>query len=393
MGETRRQVYVVSDNIISSLGFTTEENFHNLKNDRIGITIHDEPHLYPSPMPLSLIDTSGLEARASELMQQYKSKRPADAYTRLEKMFLVSIGDAIADQHINLRSNRLLFIISSTKGNIDLLEERNRVIFSHKRLYLWELGRMVADFFQIAATPMIISNACISGSIAIMMAKRFIASGKYDQAIVTGGDIASEFVISGFQSFQSLSPGPCKPFDLNRNGLSLGEGCGTIILSTEPSPLLPSVVVAGGATSNDANHISGPSRTGEELSHAINQAIRESGINAEDIGYISAHGTATPYNDEMESKAIALSNLGDVPLNSFKGYWGHTLGAAGIIESVAAIKSLRENLLIRSSGFESSGVPVPVNVLSQHISTPVQACLKTASGFGGCNAAVVYKKI
>lgn len=393
MAEMKRAVYVVSDNIISSLGFTTQENFENLKCDQIGIAIQHDPQRYPLPIPLSLIDTVSLEARADELVQSYKGKRPAASYTRLEKMFLLSIADALTGHEVNTRSKRLLFILSSTKGNIDLLGERNHIQFGHKRLYLWELGRMVADFFQFATPPLIVSNACISGSIAIMMAMRFIASGKYDQAIVSGGDIASEFVISGFQSFQSLSPGACRPFDLTRDGLSLGEGCGTLLLSTEPRDDGQAVVVAGGATSNDANHISGPSRTGEELSHAIDLAVRASGLEKSQIGYISAHGTATPYNDEMESKAIGLSGMNDIPLNSFKGYWGHTLGAAGIIESVAAIRSLRENFLIRSAGFETLGVPVPLNVLSHHISTPVTSCLKTASGFGGCNAALVFKKI
>ena len=156
---------------------------------------------------------------------------------------------------------------------------------------------------------------------------------------------------------------------------------------------MDSVIVSGAATSNDANHISGPSRTGEELSFAIKNALVEAGLTPADIGYISAHGTATPYNDEMEARAISLSGLSQVPVNSFKGYWGHTLGAAGIIESVAAVQSLRHNLLISSAGFADCGVSVPINIIKRNEALPLNACLKTASGFGGCNAAALYQKI
>ncbi len=393
MLQQKRPVYVVADNIISSLGFTTGENFVNLKNNISGIRVHEDPILSPAPVTISRIDTQEITSRATRFMDSQNHDRPAAAYTRLEKLIILSMHDAVTSSGVDPRGKRVLFILSTTKGNIDLLEERNRTAFNHRRLYLWELARTLGTYFGMQNTPMVISNACISGVVAITMAKRLIQAGLYDQAIVTGGDIATEFVISGFQSFQALSPEPCKPFDLNRTGLSLGEGCGTMVLSAEPAPEQINIIVAGTSISNDANHISGPSRTGEELSAAINQSISEAGLSPTDIHYISAHGTATPFNDEMESKAIGLSHLADVPLNSYKGYWGHTLGAAGIIESVAAIHSLREDFLIRSAGFETRGVTTPVNVIDRNRRAKLTTCLKTASGFGGCNAAAIYQKL
>ncbi|MEI7664184.1 MAG: beta-ketoacyl synthase N-terminal-like domain-containing protein, partial [Bacteroidota bacterium] len=216
----------------------------------------------------------------------------------------------------------------------------------------------------------------------------------YEHAVVTGGDITSEFVIAGFQSFQAVSPDPCKPFDVNRSGLSLGEGCGTMVLSGIPGVSAGTQIrITGAATSNDANHISGPSRTGRELSDAINLAIQEASLEPADIDYISAHGTATSFNDEMESKAFELSGLSAAPVNSFKGYWGHTLGGAGLIESVAAVSSMHDNTLYPSAGFDSTGVSVPLNVITRIQSISVDSCLKTASGFGGCNAAITFQKI
>ncbi len=388
-----KSVCILNHNIISSLGFTTDENINAIEEGTIGICPVNDQKLYPNPVSLSQIDTNQLNSKFAEVMQQYKKISPAESFTRLEKMFVVSIHNAIKNQAVVPGNSRTLLVISTTKGNIDLLENRYNAIFSHKRLYLWELGRVIQQFFGFLNPPVIISNACISGVVAIMTATRYLQSGAYDHAVVTGGDIVTEFIISGFQSFQALSPAACRPFDLNRSGLSLGEGCGTMVLSVsaQASDQLP-IRVTGAATSNDANHISGPSRTGEELSGAINQAMKQADLTPSEIDYISAHGTATPFNDEMESKAIGLSGLLDVPVNSFKGYWGHTLGGAGMIESVAGISSMKNDILYRSAGFETLGVPAALNVISAHRPANVKSCLKIASGFGGCNAAIIFQK-
>jgi len=379
--------------MITSLGFSTNENIQGIVDGRIGIADHQDTTLSNSPVNLSLIDTNMLNNKLECIIQASGQNFSIDSFTRLEKLFILSIHDALSKTDFDYRGKRVLFIISTTKGNIDLLEERYKAKFNHKRLFLWECGRIIGNFFGFSNPPVIISNACISGSIAIAVASRWIQNGQYDYAIVTGGDIISEFVISGFRSFQALSPAPCKPFDINRNGLTLGEGCGTLVLSgMELSRESSSVRIAGSAVSNDANHISGPSRTGEELSSAINMSLREAGLSPGDIDYISAHGTATLFNDEMESKAIGLSKLVEVPLNSYKGYWGHTLGAAGILESVAASHSLISNTLFKSAGFESLGVPVPLHVIEKNTSRELNTCLKTASGFGGCNAAIIFLK-
>ena len=388
-----RSVYIVNDNLVTSLGFTTAENISAIQNNRIGIRSWNDPLLYPFPVPLSRVDTDMLNLRFEEILSRYKKVAPVDFFTRLEKFFIVSIHEVLSGRPALASDAKTLLVISTTKGNIDLLEERHRSGINHKRLYLWELGRIIREFFGFANVPVIVSNACTSGVVAVMMAARYLKSGVYDHAVVSGGDIISEFVISGFQSFQALSAAPCKPFDLHRTGLSLGEGCGTMLLSVLPEYSGgPAIRVTGAATSNDANHISGPSRTGEELSFAINRTMKQATLEPRDIHYISAHGTATTFNDEMESSAIGLSGLADVPVNSLKGYWGHTLGAAGVTESIAAIASLTNNMLYRSAGFETPGVPVPLNVITENQPADLKACLKTISGFGGCNAAIIYQK-
>ena len=389
-----KDIIIARDNVITSLGCTTADNMQRLEKGVTGIHITKDPGLYGSSLPLSLVDTETLEERFLNIMDLYGVNENPDTFTRLEKLFIASIHRALHNLPTNIRGEKTLFILSTTKGNINLLEKQLKDQFPKNRLMLWEMGRVVQEFLGIANQPLIISNACISGVMAIMTAFRMLQEGRYDHAIVSGGDILSEFVISGFMSFQSLSPTPCKPYDANRDGLSLGEGCGTLILTSDPSSFttLP-VKISGGAVTNDANHISGPSRTGEELHLAIDAALKEARLKPEDIGLINAHGTATPYNDEMESKAFGLSHLDQTPLNSLKGYWGHTLGAAGVIESIISVRSMIEGIMIKSLGFEETGTPVSLNVLRENKRTDYNSILKTASGFGGCNAALILEKL
>jgi 3-oxoacyl-[acyl-carrier-protein] synthase-1 len=209
--------------------------------------------------------------------------------------------------------------------------------------------------------------------------------------VVAGADCISPFIIAGFKSFQALSTTICKPFDKDRNGLNLGEGAATLLLSSEPTGA--SLAVTGGASTNDANHISGPSRTGAEMARAIQLAMKQAGVSSSEIGFISAHGTATPYNDEMESKAFLQAALEKVPAFSLKPSFGHTLGAAGLIESAISLEALQRGWILPSPGYSNHGVTAPVTIsttLQKGVS--LQHFIKTGSGFGGCNAALVFSK-
>lgn len=378
-------VYFIADNIITSLGFNTSENFAALKANRTGIKTIDDKALYPVPFPASLVNTERLEEEFAKLSVKEK-------FTRLEKILILSVKDTLSKADIDIRSERTGIILSTTKGNIDLLEPQDNPGFEEDRLHLWKLGRVIAGYFSNPNEPVVLSNACISGVLAINIAAGLIQQGKYDHMVVTGGDIVTKFVVSGFMSFMSLSPKPCKPFDAARDGLSLGEGAGTVILSNR-GRAGENIIFKGGGSANDANHISGPSRTGEGSYIAIGSAFKEAGVTGNDMDYISAHGTATLYNDEMESIAIGRHNMENVPVNSFKGNWGHTLGAAGIVETAMMLTEMKENILLKSTGFEKPGVSIPVNVIDKTESKTLNTCLKMASGFGGTNAALVVQKI
>jgi 3-oxoacyl-[acyl-carrier-protein] synthase-1 len=385
----KQETYIAADNIISPLGFTSEENFKQLKNSQTGIRKIAAYVYSPEPMYAAVID-------AEQQEQKFKKLKTDQTFTRLEKLAILSIADALKqNKAIDITDKKTLLILSTTKGNVDLLDTSNATAFNKKRIYLWETANVIQQYFHSPNTPLVVSNACISGVLGIIIAKRLLESHAYENIIVCGVDILTEFVVSGFQSFKAVSSNIAKPYDASRDGISLGEGCGTIVLTNRQERAKPGytpILVKGGAVSNDANHISGPSRTGDGLLLAIEKTLAESGVAASEVDYISGHGTATLFNDEMEALAIHDAKLATVPMNSLKSYFGHTLGAAGVIESIIGIHSMLENTLIATYQFEKLGVSKPVNIIKTAQAATVNTCLKTAAGFGGCNAAVLFQK-
>ncbi len=380
-----KDIFIVADNIISPLGFTTEENYSNIKNGLSGIKKINSPIPPYEPLYLSKIDDKLLAEKSISIINP-------DNYTRVEKLLILSISDTLKQTKVDVKGNDFFMIISTTKGNIDLLEEENKDKFPKDRVYLWSLANTLQEYFKTIHKPLILSNACISGVNALVSASRLIRSGAYKHVLVAGVDIVSPFVVSGFQSFKAISSEPCKPFDKNRDGINLGEGCGTLLLSSDASLVKNKIKLLGGAVSNDANHISGPSRTGDGLLLAINKALKESSVSSEEIDLLNAHGTATVYNDEMESKAFKTVGLQDTTMNGLKGYYGHTLGAAGTIETIISIQSTLHNEVLPTLGYNEHGTPESVNISTVLVKKNIQYLLKTASGFGGCNGALIISK-
>lgn len=373
---------ITGDNIVSSLGFTTDENVLAIKEGRSGLRYFTDYLDVPEPFMASAIDRIELEERF------VLSGKSAGIYTPFEQMVIVSIAEAVRDKDMDLSDRRTLFVLSTTKGNVALLDPEYRGDFSNDRVYLWKSAQLIADFFGNPNEPLVVSNACISGVVAQIVAGRLLENGAYDRIVVCGADELSRFVVSGFQSFKALSPERCRPFDARRCGLNIGEAASTLIFERCPE-VAGVVALEAGAVTNDANHISGPSRTGEGLFLALQKVMTD--IDVSEIGFLNAHGTATLYNDEMESIAFERAGLQEVPLYSLKGYFGHTLGASGVIETVVAVRALQQGFLPQSLGYESCGVTRPVKVVTKLEKREICQGIKTASGFGGCNAAIRLK--
>lgn len=373
-------VYAIATNITTSAGLETADVWDTVAARQTSIRRYNDPGLSPVPFWASRLD----ENQWTVIRDETGS---AGELTPFEQMAVYSIKKALKRTKLKPGNGDTILVLATTKGNIEGLGKD-----SDERNLLSTSARLISEAAGLDTIPVIISHACVSGVTALHYGLRSLQAGRYKHAIVVGADRFTRFVLSGFQSFQAVADEPCRPFDAARKGINLGEAAATIILSTDKD-LQPLAQLRSGATSNDANHISGPSRTGAELALAINRTLTEAGITAGEIGMISAHGTATLYNDEMESKAFALAGLLSAPVHSMKGYLGHTLGAAGILESAMCIEALNRQQLIPSAGFTTLGVPENIHVTTHPEAATFNYVLKTASGFGGCNAVALWGKV
>ena len=291
----------------------------------------------------------------------------------------------------NLRTEpRTCFILATTKGDVKALEQ-GRPEDTMLPVFAARMG--AAQGFS--GQPIVVSSACISGTLAIKFAADLIALGEFDHALVVGFDEASDFVLSGFLALHAMATEGCEPFDDARDGISLGEASASVVLSRDRSLFQEGAVAeyVGGGMGNDANHISGPSRTGEGLVRAVEAALDSAGLTASDVGHVNAHGTGSVYNDGMEAIAFGRLGLGHAPVNSYKGYFGHTLGTAGLVEALIAVEALRQGILLRSLGATNTTAMPDMDILKENRDTSRDLLLKTSSGFGGCNAAVLLRAL
>ena len=377
---TSKPVYIAQNNIVSPLGFTTGENMDALAAGRSGIRLVEDAALSPVPVFASVIDHVALLKAAADC------GLPA-SIIRIETLLLLAAWPVL--QQAGMRPDaRMGFILSTTKGDIGALQTSCSNI---EAALPTTTAHHVARHLGFTAAPVVVCNACVSGLLAISVARTMIRSGRYDHVLVVGADEVTAFVLAGFRSFQAIADEPCRPFSANRAGVTLGEAAAAALITSDSTHAIAEIL--GDGSANDANHISGPSRTAEGLFYSVAGALREAGIDASAIDYISAHGTATLYNDEMEAVAFDRLGLTGAPVNSLKGSFGHTLGAAGLLEAIIAATAAQHNMLLPTVGFETLGVTKPLNVIQSYSDGHgINTFLKTASGFGGCNAAMIFRK-
>ena len=380
-------IEVLATHVLSPLGQTTADNLRAVAEGRSALRLHAGRWYLPEPFCASLLDDAADGIAGAGSAADADGVKDGDALTRFERLAAASVRAALAEAKakgtpVDAGSERTLFVLSSTKGNVGHLD-------ADLRVPLPEAAAAVARAVGIRTEPLVVSNACISGVAALVAAVRALRSGRWDTAVVVGADVLSEFIVSGFQSFKALSPEPCRPFDRDRTGLNLGEAAAAVILRRVPAEAVQDGAwyLVDGAVRNDANHISGPSRTGEGSYRALTAAL--GGVGPSRLAFVNAHGTATPYNDEMESIALTRAGLAAVPVCGLKGYFGHTLGAAGLLETVLSMAAVDGGFVPATRGHQTLGVSRPIDVSAAARPTARRAFVKLISGFGGCNAALL----
>lgn len=326
-----------------------------------------------------------------------RAREPAPAAGRAWLFALAAARRALEACPAVDRPLRTGLVLSTTKGEIGAIERlvthpADPVDAHHDP---GAFARDLSAALGLAGPVLAVSNACASGLVAVAQGARLLRRGEADRVLVVGVDALGEFLLAGFSALNALSKGPCRPFDARRTGLSLGEGSAALMLARpECAGRPPEAVLRGWAITNDAHHITAPSRTGEGLIRALTQALAMAGLRPAEIDYINGHGTGTLYNDEMEAKAVrAVFGLPTPPVTSMKGYFGHTLGAAGVIETVLSLAALRARTVPASLGLNEPGVSEPITLPRAHLPLPrFDHFVTHKCGFGGMNAVLVISR-
>ena len=367
---------ILSTNITSPLGLTTEENYAAVKRGETSLQQMDGCLGVPGRFCVGIFP----EDRRAALR--------VDGFSWFESLVLLSVKDALARSAVDPASPRTVFILGTSTAGIDELGE----VPEKDRNYLAPgvAVKKVADKLGFVNDPITVSNACISGATAQMLAERLIAAGDYDTAVVCGVDILSAFVLAGFESLKAMSPTPCRPFDIERLGLNIGECAATVVLSKDISADAEAWYILDGCLNNDAYHVSAPIPSGDGVCRAIQKILTPE--RKATLACVAAHGTATMFNDQMESKAIEGAGLGDILTTTVKPHYGHTFGASGIVESIIMMCSLDEGLIPPTPGFEEMGVSGKIRICKQPEATDKKAFIKLQSGFGSCNGAMIYTR-
>lgn len=244
-------------------------------------------------------------------------------------------------------------------------------------------------YLSITGPSYTISTACSSSAKALIDATQLIESGFCDAVVVGGVDTLCLISLNGFEAMQLISREPCRPCDADRNGLSLGEAAGFLIVERDGGQ---GVRLSGTGETSDGVSMSTPPEDGAGAAAAMQKALRSAGLNAGQIGYVNLHGTGTPTNDTAECRAVSRVFGSDTPASSLKGMLGHTLGAAGAVEAVMCIIALEENLIPGNLGLDRLDPDITCNVVAYPRMDELTHIVSNAFGFGGSNCALLFSK-
>lgn len=389
------RIYVTGLGVVSGIGLNIDENltsFRELKHGMGKVT------LFPSVLdvPVSEVKLSNDELKTRLSLPVNKS------YSRTALLGMLAAKEALSDSLLDVQSCRVGFVSSTSVGGMDLSEKffvqfkddnskgKLREIASHD---CGDSTERIASYLGIKDFVTTVSTACSSAANAIMLGARLIKSGHLDAVIVGGTDALCKFTLNGFNSLMILDQDHCRPLDISRAGLNLGEGAGYLVLQSEETlNRKPYCELSGYANINEAYHQTGSSPEGKGAYLSMTEAIAQSGLAKEDIDYINLHGTGTPTNDMSESIAIQRIFGQQVPLlSSVKAFIGHTLGASEGIEAAYSVLSVSRGIVYPNLNFlhpiEETKL-IPVTQFQEGLK--IKHVLTNSFGFGGNNSSLIF---
>jgi len=257
----------------------------------------------------------------------------------------------------------------------------------------YSIADFVRRYFDLIGPAYAVSTACSSSAKVFGSAQRMLASGLIDAAIVGGVDSLCLTTMYGFNSLQLVSTNPCKPFDVHRDGISLGEAAAFVLVENTANAVSGDIIMTGIGESSDAHHMSSPHPDGLGARIAMQSALQVAGLRATDINYINLHGTATQSNDAAEDKGVTAIFGTKTPCSSTKGHTGHTLGAAGAVEAIICALALQNDFAPGGVGTKIIDPSLTCRYLLSNIDQPMHHALSNSFGFGGSNCSLVFSKV
>lgn len=395
-----QDVLVTGMGIISAIGNNLQENRQSLIEGNTGL---GKPGIFQSvyaekfPFGEVKYDNHALKSRISGVL--------TSGLTRTDLLAFTAFGQAIADASLtdkDLASHSTAFISASTVGGMcltdQLYENANRTSSEFEYLTSYPAAAhalRICSHYNIKGFTDTINTACSSSLNSILLGTRLIRAGRAKRVIVGGTDSLAKYTVNGFNSLSILSPVPCRSFDKDRSGLNLGEGAAYLVLEAADAVVQKKAYakVSGFGNSCDAYHASALSAEATGVIRSMEDALKNTGINASEVDYIHTHGTATENNDEVEAFGMQKVFGKLPPFNSTKTYTGHTLGAAGSIGAVYTILSLYHQELYPSLHFNSPIEPHNlIPCLQYHKDYSIKFALTNAFGFGGNCTSIIFGK-
>ncbi|MCX2745368.1 beta-ketoacyl-[acyl-carrier-protein] synthase family protein [Mangrovivirga sp. M17] len=394
------KVVVTGWGIVSALGFGVEENFQALKSAKSGVKL---PEILDSNYGNSKYcgEVRYTDHELRELIGDFAK----NIYCRTTLLGLLAVKEAISSSNLTDAILAASKVINGTSvGGMVSTEKYHKLYTQNKNSEYKKFFKShdcgystdkIAEYLNSKGGTITISTACSSSANSIMQAARYIKAGKCDVVIAGGTDALSKFTINGFNSLKILDDQPCKPFDLNRQGLNLGEGAAYLVLESEEHALQRGAnilgQVVGYGNANDAHHQTASSPEGRGAGLAMTKALNMAGNII--IDYINAHGTGTNNNDSSESTAIQNVFGENIPqFSSTKAFTGHTLGAAGAIEAVYSLLSINKGVRFPCLRIEEPLEISSSSPILEVIESETSAVLSNSLGFGGNCTSLIFNK-
>jgi 3-oxoacyl-[acyl-carrier-protein] synthase II len=397
----KRRVVVTGLGVVSSIGIGKDEFWKNLIAGKSGIS------------DIELFDTSDFPVHKGGEVRNFDSnhfipKNRIKGIARASQFVIVATQLAFNDAGLNIskyKNKKIAIILGTTMGEGGMIEEIDKHWTGNGEEDVWgitvakypsnSISDNVARFFGFNSISFVIPTACSGGNYAIGQGYDLIRNGLVDLAVVGGSDPFSRIAFTGFNRLFAMSSDMCQPFDKNRKGMMLGEGAGILILEELELAKKRNVAVyaevKGYGLSCDANHMTAPCV--ESIVKVMERAIKNSGIDKEDVDYISAHGTGTPSNDKAECQAISTvfgDLIGKLSVSSIKSMLGHTMGAASAIEAISCCLSLRENIIPPTINYETPDPECDLDCVPNKLKEKeIKVALNNSLAFGGNNACLV----